>query len=167
MATARAVHHQRELEGRFRLLMIRGLDGDSAAYRQLLGELSGYLRGYFARWIDDQDVEGLVQETLLMLHLKRHSYDRDLPVTTWAHAIARYRLAGYLRGERASRVPIEGAADLLAGEPREEGTARADPALLLKRLSAPQGTLSVRTMLKSGVEWVRRTLRVERRRSRM
>lgn len=91
-----------EAEERFRLLMIRSLNGDSEAYRQLLSELSAYLRGYFAHRIDDPDIEGLVQQTLLVLHLKRDSYDRKLPVTAWAHAIARYKLAEYLRSNGMS-----------------------------------------------------------------
>jgi hypothetical protein len=40
MVTMRAVQPRSELECRFRLLMIRRLNGDSQAYRQLLGELS-------------------------------------------------------------------------------------------------------------------------------
>lgn len=166
MAMACAVD-QWELEGRFRLLMIRSLNGDSQAYRQLLGELSGYLRGYFARRIDGRDVEGLVQETLLVLHLKRDSYDRKLPVTSWVHAIARYKLAGYLRGSRTVRVPIEGTGDLLAVERPEEGVGRADPTLLLKRLSTRRGARSVRAVFERSVEWLSRALGIERRRPRM
>ena len=40
MASVCAVQQGSELEGRFRLLMIRSLNGDSQANRQLLGELS-------------------------------------------------------------------------------------------------------------------------------
>jgi hypothetical protein len=40
MATMRALQQRSELECRFRLLTIRRLNGDSQAYRQLLGELS-------------------------------------------------------------------------------------------------------------------------------
>lgn len=90
----------RELERCLRPLMIRGLEGDSQAYRQLLGELSGYLREYFACRIAGPEVEGLVQETLLGLHSKRASYDRALPLTPWVLAIARYKLNGHVRRNR-------------------------------------------------------------------
>jgi RNA polymerase sigma-70 factor (ECF subfamily) len=119
MATVRAAHQRSELEGRLRLLMIRSLNGDSQAYRRLLGELSGYLRSYFARRISEREVEGLVQETLLVMHLKRDSYDRELPFTPWACAIARYKLADYFRRHRASRIAAEDAGDLFAGESPE------------------------------------------------
>src|SRR6185437_2041682 len=72
------VLQQDETEERLRALMIRSLEGDSGAHRQLLGVLGRYLRGYFARRIGTAtaEVEDLVQETLLAVHLKRDSYDR-------------------------------------------------------------------------------------------
>lgn len=119
MATVYAAHPRSELEGRLRRLMIRSLSGDSQAYRQLLGELSGYLRHYFARRIGERAGEALVQETLLALHSKRDSYDRDLPFTPWACAIARYKLTDHFRRNPASRIPIEDTGDLFAGESPE------------------------------------------------
>lgn len=121
--------------------MIRGLDGDSHAYRQLLAELSRYLRGYFARRLGGADVEDLVQETLLVLHQKRDSYDRKLPFTPWAYAVARYKLADHFRRKPAPHLPIEDAADLLALENPDEGIVRSDLARLLGRLPARQRAL--------------------------
>lgn len=136
------VAHQREgPEERLRLLMIRSLDGDSRAYRQLLGEFSRYLRGYFARRIGDSEVEDLVQETLLAVHLKRHTYDRALPFTPWAYAVARYKLVDHLRRNHSTRVPLEDADDLLALESAEESTVRSDLGRLLERLPARQRAL--------------------------
>jgi RNA polymerase sigma-70 factor (ECF subfamily) len=55
------------------------------------------------------DVEDLVQETLLAIHVRRHTYDPDQPFTPWVYAIARYKLIDYLRRTRASikNVPFE------------------------------------------------------------
>lgn len=172
MARAHAVHHRWELEELFRRLMIRSLSGDSQAYRQLLGELSGYLRSYFAYRIDEPHVEALVQETLLALHLKRDSYDRKLPVTSWARAIARYKLADYLRSDSTSRVPSEGTGELLAlRDPHDRAAradlVRADLARLLGRVSTRQGAPSICAIFSRSVEWLSQALGFERRRPRM
>jgi RNA polymerase sigma-70 factor, ECF subfamily len=111
-----------EPEARFRVLMIRALDGDSGAYRELLGELSRYLRGYFKRRIRDPEAEDLVQETLLAVHSKRHTYDRALPFTPWAYAVARYKLADHFRRNHSPHVPLDevGELQLLAHLPTRQ-----------------------------------------------
>lgn len=121
--------------------MVRSLEGDACAYRQLLAELSRYLRGYFARRLAAADVEDLVQETLLVVHLKRDSYDRSLPFTPWAYAIARYKLVDHFRRMPAPHLPLEDVVDLFALESPEEGVVQSDLAQLLKRLPARQRTL--------------------------
>jgi RNA polymerase sigma-70 factor (ECF subfamily) len=136
----RAAHRREGPEERCRLLMIRSLEGDSHAYRQLLGELSRYLRGYFARRIGGSEVADLVQETLLAVHVKRHTYDRALPFTPWAYAVARYKLVDHFRRNH-STVPLEDAEDLLALDSTEESTVRSDLGSLLERLPARQRTL--------------------------
>jgi RNA polymerase sigma-70 factor, ECF subfamily len=138
---APAAHRREDSEGRFRLLMARGLDGDSRAYRQLLGELNRYLRGYFSRRIRYSEVEDLVQETLLAVHSKRHTYDRALPFTPWACAVARYKLADHFRRNRTFHVPLDDAGDLFALDSPEESTARIDLDSLLERLPPRQRTL--------------------------
>lgn len=124
--------------------MVSGLDGDGAAHGRLLAALGGYLRGHFRRRIGPgaADVEDLVQETLLAVHLKRGTYDRALPFTPWAYAIARYKLLDHFRrsGSRAS-VPLEDAGALFAVENPEEGAVRRDVGALLARLPARQRAL--------------------------
>jgi RNA polymerase sigma-70 factor, ECF subfamily len=121
--------------------MVRSLEGDSRAYRQLLGELSRYLRGYFARRIGGSEAEDLVQDTLLAVHLKRDTYDRGLPFTPWTYAVARYKLVDHLRRGRARYVPLEDAGELLALENAEESTVRSDVRRLLARLPRRQRML--------------------------
>ncbi|MGH6957657.1 MAG: sigma-70 family RNA polymerase sigma factor [Caulobacteraceae bacterium] len=122
-------------------LMLRGLAGDSVAHAQLLSALSGRLRAYFARRLGARsaDAEDLVQETLLAIHAKRHTFDRNAAVAPWAYAIARYKLIDHLRraGVRKA-VPLEDAGALLAGETAEEGAVRYDLDKLLGALPARQ-----------------------------
>ena len=119
--------------------MLRGLEGDSVSYRRLLDALGGFLRAMFRRRLsqNDGEVEDLVQETLLAIHIKRATYDPVLPFTPWAYGIARYKLLDHYR-RRGGRlmVPIEDASELMAGENPDEGAVRHDITTLLARLPA-------------------------------
>ncbi|MGC8537037.1 MAG: sigma-70 family RNA polymerase sigma factor [Rhizomicrobium sp.] len=128
--------------------MVRGLDGEAHAYRQLLTELRRYFRSYFERRLTTADVEDLVQETLLAVHLKRDSYDRSLPFTPWAYAVARYKLADHFRRIPASHLPLEDAADRFTLDSSDDSAVRADLAQLLNRLPARQRSLIEEVKLK-------------------
>ncbi|MCJ8190301.1 sigma-70 family RNA polymerase sigma factor [Sphingomicrobium aestuariivivum] len=80
-----------------RTLMRAAQGGDKAAYRTALGALSDWLHAYFARRIAPAQVDDLVQETLVSIHVKRASYDPDRPFYPWAAAIARFRWIDALR----------------------------------------------------------------------
>ena len=108
-----------ELETQLKRLMLSGLDGDANAHRRLLGLLSERLRPYFMHRMSQapSDVEDLVQETLLAIHLRRESYDRAQPLTAWVFAIARYKLIDHWR-RRKIRVttPLGDVEDFLAAD---------------------------------------------------
>lgn len=91
-------------EERLQALLVKGLAGDGAAYRQFLMDLSAHLRAFFRKRLTQlpDEVEDLVQETLLAVHNQRHTYRADQPLTAWVHAIARYKLVDLLRA-RASK----------------------------------------------------------------
>lgn len=98
-------------EERLRALMLRGLDGDASAHRQLLADLAIILRRYFARAMrrNPADVEDLVQECLITVHTRRESYDRSLLFTPWLFAIARYKkIDHYRRGRLRVTAPLDG-----------------------------------------------------------
>lgn len=87
------------------------------------------------------DVEDLVQETLLALHLQRGTYDATAPVTAWLHAIARHKLVDLLRRRGRYEMLLEPLDDLPeASHPTcaVETTARRDLAILLDELPAAQ-----------------------------
>jgi RNA polymerase sigma-70 factor, ECF subfamily len=101
--------------------------GDGAAYRQLLQSLSLSLRaatrrGFAQAGAAPNDVEDVVQETLLAIHLKRHTWDSSQPLGPWVRAIARHKLIDALRRRgRRIEVPIEFVLDtLVAEEPRSD-----------------------------------------------
>jgi RNA polymerase sigma-70 factor, ECF subfamily len=94
-------------------LMRAAIAGDDGAYRRLLSVLApvlraGARRGLTRSGVSDNDSEDLVQETLLAIHLKRHTWDPARPIGPWIRAIARNKLIDYLR-RRGGRtdLPIE------------------------------------------------------------
>ena len=72
--------------------------------------MRAYYKGKLARLgRGAAEAEDLVQEAVLAVRFKRHTYDPAKPLTPWVHAIARYKSIDFLRRTRASRadVPIE------------------------------------------------------------
>ncbi len=79
-------------------LMRLAQDGDHAAYRRLLTEITPYLRGLAARQHRDRrDVEDTVQDILLTVHSIRHTYDPERPFKPWLVAIGRRRIIDRIR----------------------------------------------------------------------
>ncbi|WP_254070393.1 sigma-70 family RNA polymerase sigma factor [Acidisphaera sp. L21] len=78
-------------------LMIAAQAGDAAAYRRLLMALDRWLGRYFTRRLPSATVEDTVQDTLLAIHEKRHTYDPARPFEPWLAAIARYKWIDRLR----------------------------------------------------------------------
>ena len=141
-----------DVESTLKPLWLRAQSGDEAAYRQALGLLSGRLRGYLRRRLSafPDEVEDLVQETLLALHLQRGTYDPTLPVSAWAVAIARHKLVDLWR-RRGRRDDLHEAIDdvdeqLLASDP-DDGGARRDLQTLLQELPPAQQQAIVLTKL--------------------
>lgn len=110
-------------ESELRNLMIASQSGNAESHRALLSKLSGYLRAYFKARLSgagrgSEESEDLVQEVLMAVHTRRHTYDPDELFTPWVYAIARYKLIDHLRQSRArtADVPIERASEILAAD---------------------------------------------------
>lgn len=111
-------------EPELRALMIAGLAGDASAHRILLKQMSGHLRAYFKSRLarfgrDAREAEDLVQEALIAIHTRRHTYDTSKLFTPWLYAIARYKLVDHLRSTKASSlldVPLEDSEAITANE---------------------------------------------------
>jgi RNA polymerase sigma factor (sigma-70 family) len=83
--------------------------GDGVAYRRLLGETGAWLRGYYARRLPPACVDDAVQDALLAVHEKRHTFEPGRPFGPWLAAIARYKWIDRLRAMSAH--PVEPLAD--------------------------------------------------------
>ena len=127
-------------EMELKALMVASLGGDAASYRSLLDRLSSRLRAYFKGKLTRfgrgaTEAEDLVQEVLLAIHLKRHTYDTGEPLTPWVHTIARYKLIDYLRRTRtAASVPLDEGSEVIAQDDNTGAESSHDIRKLLGRL---------------------------------
>ena len=124
-------------------LFLAGLDGDGASYHRFLQRLSALLRGYFRRRLQQlpDEVEDLVQETLLAVHAQRQTYRRGEPLTPWVHAVARYKLVDlWRRRERheALNDPLDDDLAVFASPDHNAGDTRRDLDRLLGQLPQHQ-----------------------------
>ena len=126
--------------------------GDETAYRQSLELIATRLRGFLRRRMQSlpDDVEDLVQETLLALHIQRASYDPTLPISAWVTAIARHKLVDLWRrrGRRdALHDVLEDVDESLLAVEAHEGTAQRDLMQLLMTLPEVQRQAIVMTKI--------------------
>jgi len=115
------------------------LDGDERAYADFLASVAGLVRAVARRRIGHAvDPEDVVQETLLAIHLKRHTWRPDGAVLPWVFAIARYKLVdAFRRRGRRVEVDIADFAETLA-EPERETASERDVQRALGRLPPVQ-----------------------------
>jgi len=115
--------------------------GDETAYRRLLEALGrsfrAMARAAFARaGLGDADVEDAVQETLLAIHLKRHTWDPAQPLGPWANAVARHKIIDAMRRRGARKVePIEDFEDVLAAPEGDDPHDLSDARKLMETLN--------------------------------
>ena len=89
-------------------LLRAAIGGDEAAYADFLRRAAAVVRHFARRRIvqGGVDPEDVVQETLLAIHLKRHTWRVDAPVLPWLYAIARFKLIDAFR-RRGKRIEVD------------------------------------------------------------
>jgi RNA polymerase sigma-70 factor (ECF subfamily) len=119
-------------------------DGDEAAYRAALACIARRLRTVLRRRMQSlpDDVEDLVQETLLAIHLQRGTWDPAVPVGRWALAIGRHKLIDLWR-RRGRRESLHDSLDDLGDgdqpvDESDDGAARRDLEVLIAELPEAQ-----------------------------
>jgi RNA polymerase sigma factor (sigma-70 family) len=112
--------------------------GDSRAYALFLQAVAPVMRGIVrakGAGLGEAACEDVVQEVLLAIHLKRHTWDPSAPVRPWLYAIARYKVVDAFRSRgRRVDLPIEDFADDLAAEAGPDPTEAADMAKMIGML---------------------------------
>jgi RNA polymerase sigma factor (sigma-70 family) len=128
-------------------LMRAAIGGDTGAYRRLLTSMTPALRMVARRQcarigLDGGDAEDVVQEALLALHLKRHTWDPERPIIPWIMTITRNKLIDARRRRgNGNALPIEELSDILGTDGSEEQTNRFDMDRMLERLGDRQRDL--------------------------
>jgi RNA polymerase sigma factor (sigma-70 family) len=125
--------------------MRSALAGDQGAYRQLLSAIIPYVRAVARRSLNAgsgaADIEDVVQETLLAVHLKRGTWDTTRAFTPWLSAVVRHKAIDALR-RKGGRVElaIEGFEETLAA-PHDDGDIGLDVETALSVLDQRQRTI--------------------------
>jgi RNA polymerase sigma factor (sigma-70 family) len=112
-------------------LMAAAQAGHGGTYRRLLEEVRHWLKRYMSRRLPSSLVEDTVQEVLIAIHEKRHTYDPRRPFQPWLVAVARYKWIDTLR--RMSRGSAAVLSEDLAVADHENEVMNAE---LLERLMA-------------------------------
>ncbi|MGJ4929671.1 sigma-70 family RNA polymerase sigma factor [Bradyrhizobium sp. HKCCYLS2038] len=113
----------RERDDEWTAWMRQAVAGDDEAYHRLLRAITPVLRAASRRGLaragqPPDQAEDIVQEILLAVHLKRHTWDVSAPFAPWLFAIARNKLIDMLRRRgRRVFVDIDDFAETLADEP--------------------------------------------------
>lgn len=94
-----------EREQRWAKAMCAERRGEAVAYERMLKEVATTLRRSLAPrlvrvGIGAHEAEDLVQEILMGLHGKRHTWDPARPFLPWLHTITRYKLIDFMRHRR-------------------------------------------------------------------
>jgi len=127
-------------EAQLKAWMIAGLNGDGASHARLLRAVVPILQAFYRRRMQDRpgDIDDLVQDTLIAVHGRRATYDRDRPFSGWLFAIARYKMIDRYRKEGRT-CTIDGLEEILVSEGFEDSSgARMDVDRLLGALPAKQ-----------------------------
>jgi RNA polymerase sigma-70 factor (ECF subfamily) len=134
----------REREDEWTGLMRSAMAGDGAAYHRLLRAITPVLRAAARRGLaragrSPDQAEDIVQDILLAVHLKRHTWNVGAPFAPWLFAIARNKLIDALRrhGKRVF-VNVDDFAETLPEEPRAKMASSAEVAAQLDTLPTRQ-----------------------------
>ena len=134
----------REREDEWTGLMRLAIAGDDGAYHRLLRSVTPVLRAAARRGLSragqpvDQS-EDIVQDILLAVHLKRHTWDTNAPFAPWLFAIARNKLIDALRRRgRRIFVDFDDFAETLPGEAPQETASAGEVAAQLGTLPQRQ-----------------------------
>ncbi len=143
---------QNDFESGLKPLWLRAQSGDEAAYHDCLVRIAARLRAFLRRRMQGlpDEVEDLVQETLLALHTRRGTYNPTLPVSAWVLAIARHKLVDLWRRrgrQEALHDPLDDVDESLLAADAHEGSAHRDLDQLLQTLPPAQRVAIVLTKI--------------------
>ena len=138
-------------------LLRAALTGDQRAYARFLQDITPVLRGIVrargAQFGPDTQ-EDILQDILLSVHAKRHTWITTSPVLPWLYAITRYKVIDAQRRRRhRTHDPLDPVIDQIAAEPHADDVTAAmaarDSAALIGQLD-PRSARIVREVSLDG-----------------
>lgn len=127
------------------ILLARANDGDGVAFARFLTAVTPTLRAIIRRRgtaLPPDQHEDILQEVLLAIHLKRHTWRRGEPLRPWLYALARYKVVdAFRRRGRSVTVPIEDFAEVLPEEDAATPLASRDADVMLAQIDARSAQL--------------------------
>ena len=136
-------------EDEWRRWMLAAREGDEACYKRLLADVARHVRVWVRRSMRDlgqaeADLEDVVQETLLALHLKRHTWNAEEKFSPWLNAIVRHKVIDAARRRTGRRwVPIDDLVEVLAAEETKSNLERYDILRMAEHLPKQQRAVLV------------------------
>jgi RNA polymerase sigma-70 factor (ECF subfamily) len=123
--------------------------GDARAYEGFLRAVAPIVRGVArsrGAGLGPEECEDIVQETLLAIHQKRHTWREDMAVRPWLYAIVRHKVVDAFRARgRRVQVPVEDFSETLAAPEGVDPTERSDVERVIGRLD-PRSARIVRAI---------------------
>lgn len=155
-STGCATRQRAATSNRFARLMQDAQQGDRRAYGQLLKDITPLLRAAVRRkrpFLAEADVEDLVQDTLMSVHIARATYDAKRPFLPWLYALLSNRMVDAARrqGRRsAHEVQTDDFEHICETLPdRDPGEHYRDPQLLMQAIGElPEGQRKAVELLK-------------------
>jgi RNA polymerase sigma factor (sigma-70 family) len=119
-------------------LLAAANSGDDRAYARFLRTVTPVLRGVVrakGAALGEAGCEDVLQEVLLAVHLKRHTWQVGAPVRPWLYAIARYKVVDAFRARgRRIDLDIEEFSNVLTVDTGSDPTDSADMAKMIGML---------------------------------
>jgi RNA polymerase sigma-70 factor, ECF subfamily len=128
-----------EREQALAALMRAANEGDKNAYRLFLEKVMPFVRGLTRRHraaSGSSDGEDIVQEVLLALHLKRHTWQPDQAISPWIAAITRHKIIDEFRKtKRRMELPFDENFDAPNPEPEQDMLSNREMERLMSQVS--------------------------------
>ena len=131
-------------EARWAALLRQSLGGDRDAYVQFLTDIAPVLRGIIRTRCggSSDESEDILQNTLIAIHEKRHTWRQTDAVGPWIYAIARYKVVDGLRKQNRGRnVAFDGTEDRAPDLTISDPSIRGDLNTLLAHLDETAATI--------------------------
>lgn len=145
----------RDPEADWNGLLGAAIRGDRRAYARFLGAVTPLIRGIVrarGRDLNESAVEDIVQDVLLAVHSKRHTWRETHPVRPWLYAITRHKVIdAFRRRGRIVDVPIDGFEEILPAPEAADPTELSDMLRVIAEL-APREAAIVRAIGLEGAD---------------